>query len=175
MPKNIKGGNKAKSQKNSSGGIQKKRDIPTPDKSDDSHVAVITKVFGDSRYSCQIVTSHGVQPKDIYTHLSRGVKKKYGHGIIIGIGTYILIAIREFEKEKTDILFIYKDSELSYLIDHHYILLTNNKDNIKDEIEFSNYIETSPLILKPDQKPEQEIGKKPEEKMTDDLFDFSGI
>ena len=124
MPKNLKGGNKAKSLKNSSG-FEKNRIIEVPEDEDDSHVAIITKVFGDKRYSCQIIDSNGLQPKVMNVHLSSGTKNKYGKGIIIKPGSHVLIAIREFEKEKADIIFVYKDSELLYLIQNNIIIATN--------------------------------------------------
>jgi len=124
MPKNLKGGNKAKSLKNSSG-FEKNRTVEVPEDEDNSHVAIITKVFGDKRYSCQIIDSNGLQPKVMNVHLSSGTKNKYGKGIIIKPGTHVLIAIREFEKEKADIIFVYKDSELPYLIQNNIIISTN--------------------------------------------------
>jgi len=140
MPKNLKGGNKAKSLKNSSG-VEKNRTIEVPEDEDDSHVAIITKVFGDKRYSCQIIDSNGLQPKVMNVHLSSGTKNKYGKGIIIKPGTHVLIAIREFEKEKADIIFVYKDSELPYLIQNNIIVSAsvsstystgnNNESNIE--------------------------------------------
>ena len=120
MPRNIKGGNKAKSQKNSSGPT-KHREIPIPEESDDSHVAVITKVQGDGRYLCQIINKEGLQPEIYPANLSKGVKNKYARGIIMTLGTYILISIREFQKDKSDIIFVYRDSEISYLIENEYI------------------------------------------------------
>jgi hypothetical protein len=117
MPKNIKGGNKAKSLKNSSG-VVKNRDIPIPEEADDSHIAIITKVNGDGRYLCQVIDKTGVQPEVYPVNLSKGVKYKYAKQIIITVGTYILISIREFQKDKGDIIFVYRDSEISYLIDN---------------------------------------------------------
>ena len=131
MPKNIKGGNKAKSLKNSSGS-EKNRQIEVPEDEYDSHVAIITKVFGDKRYSCQIIDSNGLQPKVINVHLSSGTKNKHARGIIIKIGTHVLIEFPEYEKEKlkAHIIFVYKDSELSYLIQNNIIISTtiNNTD-----------------------------------------------
>ena len=131
MPKNIKGGNKAKSLKNSSG-VVKNREIPTPEEADDSHVAIVTKVNGDGRYLCQIIDKTGIQPEVLPVNLSRGVKYKYTKGITITIGTYLLISIREFQKDKGDIIFVYRDSEISFLIDNDYITInkTINDDNI---------------------------------------------
>ena len=139
MPKNIKGGNKAKSLKNSSGPV-KNRIIPYPEEEDDSHVAVVTKVNGDGRYLCQIVDKNGVQPKIYPVNLSKGVKNKYGRGIIIIPGTYLLISIREFQKDKGDIIFIYKDSELSILIDENYIIIKNT--NISENENDIQFVET---------------------------------
>ena len=122
MPKNIKGGKKAKSLKNSTT-PNKARDIPFPEKEDDSHISLITKVQGDSRYLCQIVNTNGIQPNVYPVNLSKGTKNKYGRGIVITNGTYVLISIREFQKDKGDIIFIYKDSELGFLIENNYMII----------------------------------------------------
>ena len=135
MPKNIKGGNKAKSLKNSSG-IVKNRDIPIPEEADDSHIAIVTKVNGDGRYLCQIIDKVGLQPEIYPVNLSKGVKYKYAKGINIIIGTYLLISIREFQKDKGDIIFVYRDSEISYLIENNHITTLNNDNNDNNELEF---------------------------------------
>ena len=135
MPKNVKGGNKTKSLKNSSGHV-KKREVATPEEEDDSHIATITKIQGDSRYLCQIVDENGIQPKVYPTNLSKGVKNKYGRGIIIEPGTYVLVSIREFQKEKSDIIFVYKDSEVQYLVDNNYLTINNTADEEDSEIQF---------------------------------------
>jgi hypothetical protein len=135
MPRNLKGGNKAKKSKNSSD-PKRNREVAFPESSDDSHVAIITKVCGDSRYMCQIINQNGIQPKVYNANLSKGTKNKYGRGIIIGIDSYVLIAIREFQKEKTDIIFIYKDSEKSILIENNYISSINKSDESNDFDDF---------------------------------------
>jgi hypothetical protein len=140
MPKNTKGGNKAKSQKNSSG-PKKNRDIPFPEEDDDSHIAVVTKVQGDGRYLCQIVDLCGTQPQVYPVNLSKGVKFRYSKGIIISIGTYILISIREFQKDKGDIIFVYNDSEKTYLVDNNYIQITNVETQEDEGIQFSDVVE----------------------------------
>ena len=128
MPKNIKGGKKAKGLKNS-GISNKNRDIPVPIEDDDSHIAIITKVQGDSRFLCQIINSYGLQSKVYPVNLSKGTLNKFGKGIIIGTDTYILISIREFQKDKGDIIFIYQDSEIPYLISlGHMIAINKDKD-----------------------------------------------
>jgi initiation factor 1A len=139
MPKNIKGGNKTKSLKNCSG-QKKDRDIAVPEKQDDSHIAIITKVNGDGRFICQIVNQTGKQQDEYITHLSRGVRNKYGRGIIISAGTYVLISIREFQKDKTDIIFVYKDSEINYLINNNYMII-DKSINPNNDIQFVEYTE----------------------------------
>jgi len=137
MPKNTTGGNKAKSKKNSSG-IVKNRDIEIPMTDDDSHVAIITKILGDARFHCQIVNSEGTLPETYLVNLSKGTKNKYGRGIIIAVGSYVLIAIREFQKDKADIIFVYRDSEIDYLKNNNYIII-DKVNNATDDIEFLDF------------------------------------
>jgi initiation factor 1A len=137
MPKNLKGGYH-KSRKNSDG-IQKKREVETPLEEDNSHIAVITKRFGDSRYSCQVIDSNGLQPKTINVHLQSGKRKKFGN---VNIGSHVLISFRDFE-DKADIIFIYKDTEISYLINNGYIVAVNNNTTAVDiSNNQSTFIET---------------------------------
>ena len=140
MPKNLKGGNKAKSQKNSTKPT-KDRDIPVPLEEDDSHVAIITKILGDGRFYCQIINENGIQKDEYITNLSRGVKNKYTRGIQLGPGTYILISIREYQKSKTDILFAYNDAEISYLKNNNIITTDKINSDKYDDIEFSEFID----------------------------------
>jgi hypothetical protein len=146
MPKNIKGGKKAKGLKNS-GISNKNRDIPVPSDDDDSHIALITKIQGDSRFLCQIVNSYGLQNKVYPVNLSKGTFNKFGRGIIIGTSTYVLISIREFQKDKGDIIFIYQDSEIPYLVSIGHMITINrdtNADSDKNFI-FSNTDNNQPL------------------------------
>jgi translation initiation factor IF-1 len=151
MPRNLKGGNKAKSQKNSSCPT-KERDIAIPDSSDDSHVAIITKVNGDFRYLCKIVNDEGVQEDNEYlANLSNGVRRNFARGIYIGCGTYILISIREYQKNKVDVIFVYKDSEVNYLINNNYISVNKNNNSNTDAdinfVEFADSNETKNISL----------------------------
>jgi hypothetical protein len=139
MPKNTKGGNKAKKQKNNNQPT-KNREIPVPEDSDDSHIAVISKVQGDTRYLCNIVGMNGVDQKAILVNLSTGIKNKYGRGIIVTTGTHILISLRSFQKDKGDIIFIYRDSELSYLVENNFMIITKS-NNDEGDIIFANFVD----------------------------------
>ena len=159
MVKNTKGGNKAKGQKNSSMPT-KNREIPIPEKEDDSHVAVITKVNGDGRYLCDIIGNSGVEYKGIPVNLSKGTKNKYGKGTIVSLGTYILIARREFQKDKGDVIFIYKDSEKGFLENEGIIPNSKNLDTYDDDtnVIFSDVISQTNLILTSENnEPEQVV------------------
>ncbi len=137
MPKNTKGGKKTKSLKNSSG-AKKTREIAIPETSDDSHVGVITKVLGDSRYSTDILSSTGVQKSGVIAHLSSTVKKKQGSGIILKPGNYVLVSIRETDQgKKGDIIFLYRDSEISFLVENKH-MPPENRDSELQHIEFSD-------------------------------------
>jgi len=137
MPKNINGGKKAKSQKNSNTGV-KYRDIEVPIEEYDSHVAIITKVLGDGRFHIQVVNSEGTIPETYIANLSTGTKNKYSKGIILSVGTYVLITFRSFQKSKADILFIYRDSEIDYLKNNNYITI-DKVNNATDDIEFLDF------------------------------------
>lgn len=139
MPKNIKGGKKTKGLKNSDVST-KNREIAIPMQEDDSHIGIITKIQGDSRYLCQIVDSTGLQSTTYPVNLSAGTKNKYSKGIIVGLNTYILFAIREFQKDKGDIIFVYKDSEIPYLIENSLMILINKDETkiIENQIIFTD-------------------------------------
>ena len=142
MPKsNAQGGNKSKGKKKNTTSSSKKRDIEVPSEEDDSHVAIVTKNNGDNRFNCTLISDKGIDPKVYIAHLSPSTKKKAG-GIIMP-GAYIMISLRSFQSDKTkcDIIFVYRDSEISYLIENNYI---NNVSSVKKDgnneidIEFSN-------------------------------------
>ena len=123
MPKNLKGGNKAKGMKNGNTPT-KKREIPVPEKEDDSHIVLLTKCLGDSRYTCQITDMQGTHKEEFIVHMSSGVKNKYAKGIIISAGnTYALVSFRSFQQNKGDILFLYRDSEIPFLIERNLMTL----------------------------------------------------
>lgn len=139
MTINFSGGNKTKKLKNNNN-VNKKRDIEVPETEDDSHVAIITKILGDGRYLCKIVNEDGILLTEYLANLSKGTKNKYGRGIIVTCESYVLIAKRNFQKNKVDIIFVYRDSELSYLINNNYISI-EKKNNAIDDIEFCDFID----------------------------------
>jgi len=136
MPKNTKGGNKHKKQKNSSID-EKNREYPLPD--DNSHVAIITERLGDGRYRCQIVDENGIDKQIYIANLSKGVKRRYCRGILLEKNSYVLMALRDFQtdKTKTDIIFAYKDIEVKQLISENIISVNTIIAN-DDIVEFTD-------------------------------------
>lgn len=149
MTKNDKGGKKTRTQKRDNGN-DKKREIPISDKSDNSHIAIINKVLGDGRYYCQITDMNGVHDKLYISNLSNGTKKKFCRGIILGVGTHVLISIREFQKEKADIIFAYKDTELNSLVERKEIASIILKDGTSSadlNYDFTEFVDSSPSAV----------------------------
>jgi hypothetical protein len=137
MPKkNIFGGKKAKSLKNG-GTIQKNREIPLPEEEDDSHIAIIIKNLGDGRFHCQKINQNGIDKQIYVANLSSGTRRKHCKGIIININTYVLMSVREFQKDKTDIIFVYRDPEVNQLIEENFISIINTNELNNSDIIFT--------------------------------------
>lgn len=135
MPINLKGGNKAKKQANDRDNT-KNRPTPVPSSIDNSHVAKITATCGDCRFSCNIIDNKGINPKIIMAHLPNS-SKKYGRYCK---DSYIKISLRGnfggntpadiLENDKADILYLYKQNDISFLIANNYICdIIPNNDN----------------------------------------------
>ena len=135
MGKNV-GGNKQKSKKNNNAPT-KNREIPVPESSDNSFIAIIKTLYSTERFSCNEVNVKGINDKPFDTQkLSSGIKRKFGRGIKIEVGSYVLCAPREFNKKEIDIIFIYRDTEISFLISEGHMIFVN-KNNGVDDVVFS--------------------------------------
>jgi translation initiation factor IF-1 len=129
MPKNLSGGNKTKKQANKYSVEKKNRPTPTPVEKDNSHVAKIVSVMGDCRFKCKIIDLNGINQTEIIVHLPNS-SKKYGRYVN---DSYVLISLRDFEINKGDILYLYNESDISFLINNNYIVqvvLPNQDDNL---------------------------------------------
>ena len=118
MPKNLSGGNKTKKQANKYSIEKKNRPTPIPIEKDNSHVAKIVSVMGDCRFKCKIIDSKGLNPTEIIVHLPNS-SKKYGRYVN---ESYVLISLRDFEMNKGDILYLYNESDISFLVNNNYII-----------------------------------------------------
>jgi translation initiation factor IF-1 len=134
MPKNLKGGNKAKKFKNSTDTLSVK-ETPIPLQSENSHVAKIVGIMGDCRFKCKIVTADGISPTDIIVHLPKS-SRKFGRIVSDSI---VKISLRDFEVNKGDILYNYNQNDIQFLINNGYMTnMVSNTNNENDELIFSD-------------------------------------
>ena len=129
MPKNLSGGNKTKKQGNKYTVEKNNRPTPLPSEKENSHVAKIISVLGDCRFKCKIIDINGQTPNEVIVHLPKS-SKKYGRYIN---ESYILISLRDFEINKGDILYLYNQTDISFLVNNNYIIqvsMSNQDDNI---------------------------------------------
>ena len=132
MPRNLKGGNKAKKQGSKNTGIRKVKDTPLPNKDDNQHVGIVTKILGDCRFNVKIISDNGLKNEEITSWLAAS-KKKYGR---IVLDSYVLVSKRDFEN-KCDILYPYDKSDIENLLSNNIIERGIREDEDEDII-FAN-------------------------------------
>ncbi len=110
----------------------KKEDIPLPELEDDSHIGIVLNPLGDCRFNTQLLTRTAAS-KTYTVHLSKG-KAKMGYVVA---GTYVLFSIREFEKDKGDIIYIYNDDEVYFLKKTNEIVEISNDSIGKNGVSVS--------------------------------------
>lgn len=124
MPRNTKGGNKAKKFSNKGVNFRDKKNIPLPVTEDNSHIAKVTGVLGDCRFNVEFISDTGLKKECMISHLPRS-SRKYGRVVNDSI---VKVSKREFEN-KCDILYTYDQSEVQYLLSKKII------ERIQEEIE----------------------------------------
>jgi translation initiation factor 1A len=109
MPKNTQGGKKYKKQKhkNNEPGTQRALVKPT----EGQVYAIVTKLLGNSRVSGSFYDTRdpgNSRINEIICFLRPGLKKKRQFA---RMGSIILISLRDFEKDKADVIYVYDDEE----------------------------------------------------------------
>jgi len=132
MPRNLKGGNKAKKFSNKNVSTRSKKDTPIPNIEENSHVARVTGVLGDCRFTIHFVSDSGFKNESMISHLPKS-SRKFGR---VMNGSYVKVSKRDFEN-KSDILYIYDGTEVDYLIKE--CIIEKNQEQIMEEngISFS--------------------------------------
>lgn len=134
MPKNLKGGNKAKKQRNNIDFL-KVKETPIPEESENSHIAKIVGILGDCRFKCKIINADGISPTEILVHLPKSSKK---FGRVIG-DSIVKISLRDFEVNKGDILYNYSQTDIQFLVSNGYMTeLVTSTNNENDDFIFSD-------------------------------------
>lgn len=140
MGKNVKGGNKAKKQKNSTNKDVTNKVTDFRDKSQGQVYGVITKVYGGGRVQVSFIDdiNFDVGQKQTKLGIVRGSSKKgkYKYNLInVRIGNVILISLRSYDKDKVDVLYRYNDYDINVLRKGKHIneqLLENTNKNISN-------------------------------------------
>ena len=131
MPRNLKGGNKAKKQGSKNVNARRNREAPSPNTEDNQHIGVVNKILGDCRFNVKILSNNGLKNEEIICWLPAS-KKKYGR---VQLDSYVLISKREFE-HKADILYLYNSSDVENLV--QYKIIEKDVDNKEtDDIIFA--------------------------------------
>lgn len=135
MPRNLKGGNKAKKKSNRDTINRSKKDIPYPQAELNEHIAKVTSVLGDKRFMILFISDTGLKNETMMSHLSRTASRRQGRIIVDSI---IKVSKRDFE-DKCDILYQYDQNEIQQLMRENIIIVEEKNDDNND-ILFSNDI-----------------------------------
>ena len=122
MPRNTKGGNKAKRGKNQ----QQSTELLLKDNTEDQQYAKVIKVLGNCRFE---LLSLDDNIKRI-GHMRGKLRKRAW----TSVDDIVLISLREFQGDKCDIIHKYKNEEVIKLRDMGEIV---EKDNTEDNCAFS--------------------------------------
>lgn len=136
MPRNLKGGNKAKKKSNKDTHNMQSKDIPYPNTEENSHIAKVIKVYGGCRFNVQFISDTGLKNEEMLAHLSRTASRRQGRIILDSV---IKVSKRDFE-DKCDILYQYNPSEIQKLVKEDYINVQVSNNEEDNNIEFTNEV-----------------------------------
>jgi translation initiation factor 1A len=133
MPKNTVGGKKYKQQKHKT---DENLNKPLLLKEKDQEYASVTKLLGHSRVSATFYDNNLKREREINCVLRPGLKKKRQWA---KMGSIILISLRDFEKDRADVIHVYNDDEARKLRNKNIINsnLFNKDDDKDDEFDFN--------------------------------------
>tara|TARA_Y100000589_G_scaffold312504_1_gene332919 strand:- start:645 stop:1184 length:540 start_codon:yes stop_codon:yes gene_type:complete len=155
MPKNVKGGNKHKKMKNNSNSDEITQNDLILKSGNEQDYGKIEKILGNGRFNLLC--------NDKITRLGiiRGKMRKRNW---VNMGSIVLYSIREYEKDKVDIIHVYSNSVLK-MLEHKMNLNFNiSNDNNDDEDIFTTN----------DTYEEQFVENIPEkQKTTNQYYNFS--
>lgn len=114
MPKNIKGGNKAKKGKNCRFREERQLDLAT----DGQYYGICTKYYGSARGDVTYICNNGTEESEISAlGIIRGSIKKRSK---LRAGDIVVVSPREYQSDKIDIVIVYNNE------DYHKLKRTKN-------------------------------------------------
>ena len=145
MPKNTKGGKKHKKFKKES--ETQSKDIVLAEEDEGQYYALVTKHCGNGRVQLTYIDSKG-NAIDSLGNIRGKFRKRKGANFV-NVNGIVIISEREFEKDKCDIIHVYKTEEINSLKRRGII---NSKLAPKDskfddiDLEFQEFEEEEPDI-----------------------------
>ena len=147
MPKNTKGGKKFKKMKHN---LDEQRVLDLPDKYQE--FALVNKLLGNSRVTVTYIKDN--QSAINAMGVISGKLRKRKQWVIAG--NFVIISERDFEKDKVDVIHVYKEYEMNELkrrglINKKLVNLSNSigttasKGEDNGDHEFSEFVETEPV------------------------------
>ena len=130
MPKNVKGGSKHKKMKNNSNSDEITQNDLILKSGKEQDYGKVEKILGNGRFSLLC------NDKIIRLGIIRGNMRKRNW---VNMGSIVLYSIREYEKDKVDIIHVYNNNILK-MLEHKMNLNFNisNEDNDDDDIFTTN-------------------------------------
>lgn len=154
MPKNTVGGKKYKQQKHKT---DENLNKPLLLKENGQEYASVTKLLGHSRVSAAFYDNNLKREREINCVLRPGLKKKRQWA---KLGSIILISLRDFEKDRADVIHVYNDDEARKLRNKNIVNsnLFNKDDEKDDEFDFNG--EDNEEEIKPKKEKKTQIKPK---------------
>ena len=150
MPRNLKGGNKAKKGANKNVQSRKgKDDTPLPDESQKQYIGQVVNVYGDSRYNAKIINKDTISLNELMIHLPGALKRRSR----VGIGSIVMISHRGFEY-KGDICYLYSPDDKEFLVSKGYIF-EKNSSNGGGAVDDDEINDTDGFVFESVPKPEE--------------------
>ena len=153
MPKNTQGGKKFKQQKHKNN-EQEQRSLEKP--TDGQEYAIVTKLLGNSRVSGRFYDTRDPKNKrmnEIICFLRPRLKKKRQFA---RIGSIMIISLRDFEKDKGDVLYIYNQDEMNKIKRKRLIHENLVPKDLEDDESFNFQEEKEPETDEEEKEEEEE-------------------
>jgi translation initiation factor 1A len=141
MPKNA-GGKKFKKNKHH---LQSVRELVLPEK--DQYYALVNKLLGN----CRVTVSYIDPTKGVTEILSKMRKTLKRKKQWVKVGNYVLISLRDFEEDKSDVIHVYNDQEMNDLKKYGYIgadLIPTDKNSQYEDTEFVDILGEEDVVKK---------------------------
>ena len=148
MPKNTKGGKKHKKYKKETDCQNK--EILLVENGGEQFYALVTKHYGNGRVQVTYINSEG-KAIDSLGNIRGKFRRRKGANFV-NINNIVIISEREFDKDKCDIIHVYKPDEIITLRNRGVFnskLVPNDSKFQEDDFEFKDFEDENDSYVKP--------------------------